>query len=152
MSENKSSIVLSTGQICFIDAADWAFISQWKWQLNSKGYACRRPTTFGGKHKTILMHRLIMSTPPHLEVDHINHNKLDNRRDNLRNVTRSQNHLNRSISKRNTSGVAGVIFDKIRNRWRASIRVNCKTKELGRFVKLEDAIAARMMAEKEIWC
>lgn len=94
-------------------------------------------------NKTILLHRLIMDTPKHLEVDHINRNTLDNRKHNLRNCTREVNQANKlgllRISKRNSSGCVGVCFLKRENKWQASF----KNIKLGYFDTKEEAIECR---------
>lgn len=85
------------------------------------------------------------------KVDHINRNKLDNRRENLRIVTRKTNSYNLPVCKRNTSGVRGVSWHKTRGKWRAHIYKDYKQIHLGVFTTFEDAIAARQRAEKEHW-
>lgn len=80
-------------------------------------------------------------------VDHINRIKSDNRFDNLRVVTQSENLKNSSISVLNTSGTTGVMWHKLNNKWIAKIHVDGKDKHLGYFSDLGDAIAARKMAE-----
>lgn len=82
-------------------------------------------------------------------VDHYNRNPHDNRWCNLKNGTQLQNCRNKSISSLNTSGVTGVYWDKNRGQWKASISVNNKTVNLGRFKELHDAVSARRKAEKE---
>ncbi len=72
------------------------------------------------------MHRVILGTPPGLFTDHVNGNQLDNRRENLRVCTPSQNQANKKLSKNNTSGHKGVEHVKKINRWRATIVVNGK--------------------------
>lgn len=97
------------------------------------------------KKKMTLMHRLITNFPKGMEVDHINGNKLDNRRSNLRVCTRSENAKNRRLSKSNKSGYHGVHYattEKRRKRWAASIRVNGKKKYIGRFFTLAEAVMA----------
>ena len=82
-------------------------------------------------------------------VDHINHDKLDNRKDNLRICSTRQNTMNQDVSKNNTSGITGVGWDKSSNKWIAYIKVNYRQITLGRFTNLDDAIQARMDAEIE---
>jgi len=94
-----------------------------KSSINNTGYYRVRLCKYGKKyHKSV--HRLIAQTfipnPDNLpQVDHINHNTQDNRLENLRWVTHSDNERNRSMSKNNTSGEQGVSFDKYNNNWRA---------------------------------
>ena len=81
------------------------------------------------------------------DVDHINHNIKDNRKLNLRIVTRSQNNMNRSIQSNNTSGVTGVCYSKRLNKWNVRITVNKKTFNLGWFSDYNEAVAVRKEAE-----
>ena len=84
-----------------------------------KIYAKRRgKKRLGETRDTIMMHRYILSADDEHEVDHINGNSLDNRRCNLRIVTRSENMANRAIFRNNTSGYKGVfrIGDKYKFR------------------------------------
>lgn len=98
-----------------------------------------------------LAHRLAWlyhyGTFPEQEIDHINRNKLDNSIGNLRDVCRSTNNRNKDTQSNNSSGVAGVSFDKKRNRWRANIGVDGKVVSLGYFVEFHEAVNARKNAE-----
>jgi hypothetical protein len=82
-------------------------------------------------------------------VDHINRDPLDNRRSNLRICDYCENAANHSIQKNNTSGVTGVYYDKIHDRWMAKIGYRGKLIHLGFFDDKNDAIKARKRAEKE---
>ena len=81
------------------------------------------------------------------QVDHIDHDRSNNAWSNLREVNYTGNARNMSKSKRNTSGVVGVSFDKSRNKWRASIGVEGSLKHLGMYESKEDAVYARKQAE-----
>lgn len=83
------------------------------------------------------------------EIDHINHDRSDNRLSNLREVKRFENCRNRSQSKANSSGVAGVMFHKAAGKWLAKIMVDYRTVHLGLFQQFDDAVAARKAAEVE---
>lgn len=92
---------------------------RWYFSNNGGAYA-----TYGGRiNKThVAMHRLIMNAPDHLEVDHINGNRLDNRKENLRLATRSENQRNTQKSKRGiTSKYKGVCYDKKQGQYKAEI-------------------------------
>ena len=80
-------------------------------------------------------------------LDHINHNKLDNRLINLRVVSHSVNHKNTPLNRNNTSGITGVYFMTKRNKWMAGIKSNYKAINLGLFKDKFEAICARKSAE-----
>lgn len=125
-----------------IDLEYVELVKKYKWGLTNHGYV------FCSSIRQQL-HRFIMNPPEGMVVDHINHNPLDNRRDNLRICTQHENSFNSSISSNNKSGIIGVHFDKERNKWQAKIQVNGKTKYLGRYNTLEEAAEARRQAEIE---
>ena len=98
------------------------------------------------------LHRLIMNvTDPNIFVDHINHNGLDNRKSNLRICTNQENIRNCITPKNNKSGYKGIYWAKDKNKWTVQITLNNKTKYIGRYEKLEDAIAARKEAAKKYY-
>ena len=79
-------------------------------------------------------------------IDHINQNRSDNRIENLRSCSRSENNYNQGISSRNKSGLKGVSFDKKNKKWRADIMFNSKRYSLGRFATKEEAYAVACKA------
>jgi len=87
--------------------------------------------------------------PLEKQVDHINGNTLDNRIKNLRLATHKQNRKNSKVCKNNNSGVTGVFWHKAGRKWVSCINVDCKPIYLGSFKKKEDAIQARIEAEKK---
>jgi len=132
---------LSQNKFAIVDPDDYDRLSKYKWCVSKTrhtNYAMRR--TKGKRikgsrvgRKVIMMHRCIMNAPPHLVVDHINHNGLDNRKLNLRLCTRAQNNRNRRPFCLNGSGYKNVSWDKYRKRFLASIRCKGKYYNLGRF-------------------
>jgi len=84
--------------------------------------------------------------PPNF-VDHINHDRDDNRWVNLRHATKSDNCRNTKMNSRNTSGVTGVYRSNKDGRWEASIKANGQKIFIGRFINLDDAARARKDAE-----
>jgi hypothetical protein len=124
-----------------IDLEYVEIVKRYKWGLDKRGYVYNNQVGF--------LHRFIMNPPDDLVVDHINHNKLDNRRDNLRVCTQQENAQNRPIQCNNTSGITGVTWDKRKNKWRATISVNGKRKYLGYFNSKEEAADVRRLAEVE---
>lgn len=85
--------------------------------------------------------------PDGMQIDHINHNRLDNRIDNLRIVSHIDNGRNRSINLNNSSKITGVHWDSRNNKWQARISVDGKRISLGHFSSLFDASCARKSAE-----
>lgn len=119
-----------------IDDDDRYLLEQHSWCLQSKGYLCSR---IGGK--AVLLHQLVLPVPSGMTIDHINGDKLDNRKSNLRIATYSQNCQNTGPKKSNTSGFKGVSRHGS-HRWRATIMVNGKTVHLGSFETTEEAALA----------
>lgn len=94
--------------------------------------------------KNLRAHRIIWEMhngkiPKGIEIDHINHDRLDNRLENLRLVTPSENRHNQTMRTDNTSGLTGVSWYKRRGKWLARLRVNGKGRHLGYFDDLEFA-------------
>lgn len=143
-----------------VDADDYGWLTQWRWwpQPHGDGYAYRHIYTPGEDGYThyagsLLMHRVLMQTPDGLDTDHINRNRLDNRRGNLRCVDRAQNNYNTAIWVNNTSGHKGVSWNKRTKSWRAYIGGGGSMgsrRELGHFKNIEDAVAARLAAEEVV--
>mgnify|MGYP001248554429 CR=1 FL=1 len=127
-----------------VDDEDFEYLNHWKWQLAS-GAATRSKYPTG----CYIMHRVIMKCPADKEVDHINNNPLDNRKENLRICTHAENMANSSIQKNNTSGYKGVYWNANRKKWQAQISVKNKVVSLGRFENIEEAARAYDKAAKE---
>lgn len=125
-----------------IDINDIEKVKQYKWAIHNMGYVYN--TT-----NDLFLHRLITNCDNNMVVDHINHNKLDNRESNLRICTQQQNVMNRSVSRDNTNGIAGIYWNKKNKKWCARIGLNRKNIYLGSFDTKEEAIEARRQAELE---
>jgi hypothetical protein len=128
-----------------VDAADAAVLDRWTWRL-TLGYA-KRGQMIDGQFRHILMHRAILGLThgDGLEGDHINRDKLDNRRENLRIVTPHGQKQNVPSRRNSSSRFRGVSFFKRTGRWIAHVRVNGKSMHLGYFAtELEAADAARI--------
>lgn len=95
------------------------------------------------------VHRDILKAKKHSNIDHINGNKLDNRKENLRFCTHQQNMCNTKLRADNNSGVKGVYWCNTRMKWNVQIAYKKKTIALGRFTSFEDAVAARLKAEQK---
>lgn len=141
-------IKLTQGYEAIVDDEDFEYLNQFKWYY-CNGYAMRNKllSIEGETQGLVRMHRIINNTPEGLFTDHINRNKLDNRRSNLRTVTKSLNEHNKGIRTRNRSGVNGVCWNKSRNKWQVEIMVNRKHLFLGYYSTLEEASKARSKGE-----
>ena len=124
-----------------VDEEDYYKLKQYYWHLNDGGYVLAH---INKKH--LRMHRYLLNYDGKDVVDHINNNKLDNRKCNLRIITKKQNSMNSSSSKNSTSKYIGVTWDKERNKWIAQISIDCKNINLGRFDNEIDAAKARDIA------
>lgn len=112
----KGSVLYNTK----VDDSDYELVSKHKW-YDTKGYV---RTKIGGK--SVAIHTLIMNTPKGMEIDHINHDPSDNRRENLRICTRSENCSHRAKFKSNISGYKGVSWAPKEHLYRASIKKDGK--------------------------
>lgn len=128
-------IVLTRGRVAIVDAEDYEMLSQFNWCVNG-GYAYN--TACGP------MHRFLLAPPSGAMVDHMNGDKLDNRRSNLRICSNSQNQANRQVF-RGVSPFKGVVWQKRKNNtgaWKAQLVVRGEIKYLGVFDTDVEAAAA----------
>lgn len=130
--------IKSNGQIlkCLIDLEDEDRCKEIGiWSITKDGYVinCKSGT---------YLHRFIMNCPDNLEVDHIYHNLLDNRKSQLRIADRSGQSMNTKRRKDNTSGNRGIYYDKDRDTWNININFSGKHYRK-RFKNKEDAIKMR---------
>lgn len=134
-------IELTKGFATIVDDEDFDLLAQYRWSIHNLGYAARTPKMVGGIRPTkrVLMHRQIMNAPDGVEVDHINGNKLDNRRCNLRFANHAQNGMNRGPRSDSSTGVKGVYFSKQKKKFHAEIRSNGVKKNLGFYTDLKEA-------------
>jgi|GEM_PF-1142191 len=127
-----------------IDLDDVDKCKIYKWGLTSNGYVISKLPN----NNYLLLHRFILNLKnEQLDADHLFHNTLDNRKENLRKATYSQNNMNQNLSKRNTSGFKGVSWNERDNLWHSYIGINNKRINLGWFKKYEDAVNERLQAE-----
>jgi len=151
LAEGAKLIPLTQDKFAIVDADDYDRLNKYKWYASKKRrnyYAKRR-----GPHGIVAMHRVILNAPRGLVVDHINHNGLDNRKENLRLCTVAQNCRNaRPCNKPNQwSKYKGVTFHKRKNRFMAAIRYNRKKYFLGYFKNETDAAKAYDKAAKKFF-
>lgn len=124
---------------CFIDKDDYDKVKDIKWGMNHEYVS----TKLNGKE--MKLHRFIINARPDQIVDHINRNKLDNRKKNLRFLSSRENVINTGLRSNNTSGCTGVFIE--RGMWHAIIIVNKKRIDLGFYDNFDDARLARKQAE-----
>ena len=145
---NMKKIKLTKGYETLVDDEDFSYLNQWKWHYDSiTGYAKRH----FNNGRNFYLHRFVNKTPIGFHTDHINRNKLDNRRTNLRTVTRSKNQHNMGMFKNNTSGYKGVSWSKVMNKWESYIWNDNKKIKLGYFDSITRANSVRKNAEIGIW-
>ncbi len=150
-------IQLTQGKVARVSQEDFDFLSQWKWcankARNNGGYYAVRNSRGPGKRKQVRMHRVIADRAglalTH-QIDHIDGDGLNNTRPNLRAATYAQNNQNRGKTKRNTSGIKGISWDKQRSKWLAQICCDTIRYKLGRFNTKEMAAEAYRKAANKL--
>jgi hypothetical protein len=135
---------LTKGQFTLVDDDDFEYLNQWRWQAHwnplTKSYYAYR-TEYRPLKKTIWMARVIINTPAGMIADHENHNTLDNQRHNLRNVSGSQNAMNRRLRADNSLGEKCI--SPVGNSFRVVINKGGKARFDKCFKTLDEAIRAR---------
>lgn len=153
-------IPLTKGQYAIIDDNYFEHLSKWRWRYKgdpSRGFYALRNIMIGGrkgKWTTIYMHQEVLGKKEGFITDHINGDGLDNRLENLRFCTHSQNRNNqrKNINRKGvTSKFKGVSMDKICKKWRSSIWIEKKNKSLGYFKTELDAALAYNKAAIEFF-
>lgn len=150
------TIRLSQGKKTKVDDEDYLKLNQWSWHVSNSGrkgsqklYAVRMIKTSEGKQRPLTLHRFLMGIQDDksLQVDHINGDTLDNRKENLRVCTGSENARNRKSAKGSSSRYLGVT--KISKPFLARIRVDGKLRHLGGFATEVEAAKAYDLAAKK---
>jgi hypothetical protein len=139
-------IPLSQGMVAIVDDEDYERLSKYRWFASKVGnnwYALRHSPR-GQSPATVKMHRVVVGLEyrDKKQLDHINHNGLDNRRSNLRICDYAANQHNRKIRGTGTSQYKGVDLIAGRKKWRARICKQYRTYELGEFASEKEAAAA----------
>lgn len=147
-------IPLTKGHFAVVDDQDFEDLFLYRWRLNSKGYAIRS-FSVSGKEILVAMHREIMQPPRRMVVDHIDHDKLNNSRANLRIITQQQNLMNRRLFKNSTTGFKGVTYQH--EKWLARIEKDGQIIQLGFHTDLKmaalvyDCAAVRLFGAEYVW-
>ncbi len=126
------------------------FVKAHKLHKHKDGYACYKFKDKNGKTKNMRLHRYIMNVhdkPDYLVVDHLNKDRKDDRRSNLRITDHLGNIVNTDLLCTNTSGHKGISWNKKANKWEAYIHQNNKKINLGRYTDYDRAVKVRELAE-----
>lgn len=126
-----------------VDDENYNYLIQWKWTYNKRS---KRPLRYDVKtKKTVYMHREILIAKKGEEVDHMNRDGMDNRKENLRKITHQQNMFNRGAVKKRYKGIW-----RRKEKWNACIKKNNKTTHLGSFFSKEEAAMAYNEAARRL--
>lgn len=139
-------ISLTKGKYVLVDDEDFEYLNQWKWYFDR--YAMRNEKV-NGKRRKVLIHRIIMNTPEGFETDHINGDKLDNRRANLRICTTSQNQANKKKSLNKSSVYKGV--SRLKDKWIAQVVCDKKLTFIGLFEQEYHAALAADLWNRDLY-
>ena len=149
------TIQLTQGQVALVSAHRFEELNAFKWRAawsptTQSFYATRTVRLPSGRRKTLGMNRAILGLDfgNKLHAEHENHDTLDNRDENLRVATRSQNNCNRRIQINNTSGFKGV--SRNNKKWKAEIMKDRESLYLGTFSTPQEAYAAYCLAAKQL--
>jgi len=134
-------IPLTTGGVALVDEDDYERVIQYKWYMTPNGYV---KSTSHLDYR--FLHHFVLHTTD--EIDHINRNRADCCKENLRVATRSQN-LGNSVAKGGVSQYKGVYWHRNNRKWIANITINYKCKYIGSFENEEDAARAYDEAARE---
>ena len=150
-------IPLTQGKVALVDDADYTELNQFKWYAlkdhSGNFYAVRHPPKIDGKQHMIYMHRQILGLEhgDPREIDHRDHNTLDNRRGNIRICTNQQNQMNRKPGQNKTSKLKGVYFHKQNKEWQACIRIDSEGTYLGLYDDEEMAGMAYDLVARKVF-
>jgi hypothetical protein len=138
------------GFTALVDDEDYEELSKHRWYCNDEYAIRRRKNGESGNTRNIKMHIAIMGKVEGLEIDHINGNKLDNQKSNLRHVTRSQNLCNMK-PRGGSSRYKGVCWDSGTKKWRVQINDVGKVKYVGVYANESDAATAYNVAAEQLF-
>jgi hypothetical protein len=139
-------IELTKGEQAIADDEDFEFLSQWKWYFDR--YAMRNERVNRGQRK-VLMRRVIMNTPEGFETDHINRNKLNNRKANLRICTTFENQANKKKSLNKSSIYKGV--SKLKDKWISQVVCGKRLTFIGLFNQEHHAALAADLWNRDLY-
>ena len=137
-------------KIFYFDLEDFDKIKDYYWWTDNRGYISTSKS-YNNKIKKTYLHRFIynLNSENKIVIDHINHNKFDNRKENIRLTNDSNNNKNTTLKKNNNSGIIGVHYATRDKKWVAKIRLDYNDIYLGGYENKKDAIIARLDAEQK---
>lgn len=138
--------ITNNGQEFIFDKEDYHTIKKYCWHIGSNNYI----VAYHSINKNISLHKLILGEKDDMIIDHINGNKFDNRKCNLRFCNASQNAINSFRKNRKYSTKTGVTYDISRRKWVANLKYNKQNFKIGRYDTEEEAISARELFENKI--
>ena len=152
----------NSGRICrlfftdggsfIVDASDFNEVSEHYWQLGKRGYPVFRTSRKSeGGARNITLHTLLIRGMPGYDVDHINGDKMDNRRYNLRLCTHQQNMFNQGLRNTNSSGYIGVSYSKAMRKFESYIHKDGHKMTIGYFDDPLEAAKARDRTAKTLF-
>jgi hypothetical protein len=144
-----AEIILNDGSNVVIDADDMELLGKHSWYAHYIKGSCYAQTSTRGR--AVSMSRLIMNEPVGMEVDHVNHDTRDNRKENLRICSHRQNMMNQAKQKGRSSQFKGVSWNKGRKLWKAYIWGDNRQELLGYFVREEDAASVYDKKAQELF-
>lgn len=149
MAEIKLTGKHGAGKVTLVDDADLPLLSAFRWTLGRSGYARTHVKKADGRTTTVDLHRLLTDARGGLYQDHVNGNRLDNRRCNLRPATVQQNAANKKVHRNSKTGLKGV--RRAGQRFQAVIHRNGKQHHLGYYPTAQLAAAAYNGAARALY-
>jgi len=145
-------IKLTRGKYAIVEPEDFERFNQYNWHCTSYGYACRKvPKKLRkGEERHAYMHKELCPVPNGKVVDHINRNRLDNRKANLRPATKQQNAWNSKFKRKaRITRFYGIYWDKDKEKWQVRLDINGRIRRLGYYADEIEAAKAYDEAAKE---
>lgn len=146
-------IKLTRGKYAIVDVDDFERVNQYRWHCTNFGYARRTASKMsekGRKRVAICMHNVVCPVPEGMTVDHIDRNRVDNRKANLRAVTRRQNTWNRKFVKKGSkTRYTGIHWNKKVKKWNVRLRIEGRRQSFGYYADEVEAAKAYDRAAKK---
>ena len=143
------NIILTDGKVAVVDDDVFDRLGAYRWVWDGR-YVVRYERLAPKKYQKIRLHREVNETPDGVETDHVDRDRLNNVRANLRDATHMQNMWNKPAYKTSKSGAKGVYWCPRTSRWRAEIRARGRRERLGYFLEISDAKKAYAAAARRL--